>query len=642
MICKILVKNIKERFYFTYCIIFLLILVFPSKLNAQNFIDKKRKRICLIHSYNSNFPTYTHVSKAINEFVDTTHHQIDVEFMNSKEFASDDYMSHFHKLFCYKLSKRKTYDLFLVADDYALEYVLKYQNKIFKDTPIVFWGINNISLAVEQNKNQFCTGVVEAISMKETVGLAKKLNPNLEEIIVVSDNTITCKTCLENLDDVQDTSFSVNRDMLNLSGLTYVEFVNNLKKLEGDKKAILLVSMYRDKLSEYKPFFKGLSLLKTNTTLPIYHLWKHGFDNGILGGKVIHHYRQAQEALKMANKILDGQNVSDIPVLEKSPNQYFVDYNVLDQIKLVPDVLPDNWIIINRPDPKIYLSKRSLYLLLSASLFVFCLLFFLIYYAKRENSLKKKLIQAQKDANKVDELKNAFLSNISHEIRTPMNGILGFSEFLALPDVSDEDRIEYIDIISENSNQLLNVVDEIIDIAKVQSGNTEIKMELINIDTLLLEIEYEYKIRAERRNIKFMLMNSNVVKSVYADKQYLLKILRKLMDNAIKFTHDGRVEIGYYRKADFIEFYVKDTGIGISNELTHIIFDNFRQVQESDIREYGGLGLGLSITKAFVKSMGGKIWVESKENEGSCFYFTLPNRDQYYASLISADIYSHN
>ena len=602
----------------------------------------KQKRICLIHSYNSNFPTYTHVSKAINEFVDTTHHRIDVEFMNSKEFASDDYMSHFHKLFCYKLSKRKRYDLFLVADDYALEYVLKYQNQFFKDTPVVFWGINNIALAIEQNQNQFCTGVVEAISMKETVDLAKKLNPKLEEIIVVSDNTITCKTCLDNLGNVQDTSFSVNRDMLNLSNLTYVEFVNNLKKLEGDKKAILLVSMFRDKLSEYKPFYKGLNLLKTNTALPIYHLWKHGFDNGILGGKVIHHYRQAQEALKMANRILDGQNISSIPVLEESPNQYFIDYKMLDQAKLVPSVLPADWVIINQPDSGIHLSKRSLYLFLTISSLVFALLFFFMYYAKRENSLKKKLIKAQMDANKVDELKNAFLSNISHEIRTPMNGILGFSEFLTLPGVSDEDRVEYIDIISENSNKLLNVVDEIIDIAKVQSGHSEIKMELINIDTLLLEIEYEYKIRAERKNLKFMLMNSNVVKSVYADKQYLLKILKKLVDNAIKFTHDGRIEIGYYRKADFIEFYVKDTGIGISNDLMHIIFDNFRQIQESDIREYGGLGLGLSITKAFVKSMGGKIWVESKENEGSCFFFTLPNKDEHYASLISADIYSHN
>lgn len=112
------------------------------------------------------------------------------------------------------------------------------------------------------------------------------------------------------------------------------------------------------------------------------------------------------------------------------------------------------------------------------------------------------------------------------------------------------------------------------------------------------------------------------------------------MDNAIKFTHDGRIEIGYYKKADYIEFYVRDTGIGISKDLFSVIFENFRQVQESDIRQYGGLGLGLSITRAFVKSMGGKVWVESVEKEGSCFYFTLPYMDLNPASLISADVYS--
>jgi signal transduction histidine kinase len=291
------------------------------------------------------------------------------------------------------------------------------------------------------------------------------------------------------------------------------------------------------------------------------------------------------------------------------------------------------------PSSSIHLSKRSLYLFLSISLFVCGFLFFLIYYAKKQNYLKKELIQAQGNANRVDELKNAFLSNISHEIRTPLNGILGFSEFLALPDVSDDDRIKYFEIITESSHQLLNAINEIVDIAKVQSGNSDIRMETIDIDSLLSEIVAEYRGEAERKNLKLIFMNSRVVKSVYADKQYLLKIIRKLLDNAIKFTHDGCIEIGYYKKVDFIEFYVKDTGIGISNDLVYIIFDNFRQVEESDIRRYGGLGLGLSITKAFVKSMGGKIWVESKENKGSCFYFTLPYKEQYSASLISADVY---
>lgn len=631
--------NKKKGLCFSYCCLFLLLLLFPVQAESQKLRETKRKRICLIHSYNSNFPTYIHASKAINEFVDSTHYHIDVEFMNSKEFVDETYIKQFHDFLSYKLSKRKAYDLFLVADDYALEYVLKYQNDLFKAKPIVFWGINNLELAKEQNLNLNCTGVVEDISIKETIKLAKTLNSKLDEVFIVSDNTISGKTDLKRVLGLKDLSAAIDVHTLNLSELSFSEFGKNLQKLKGNK-ALLLLSQYRDKEFKYKPFFEGLSYIKKNTDIPVYHLWEHGMGQGVVGGNLINHYRQTQEALKIADRIFKGESIENIAVLEESPNQCYLDYNELKEANLLPTIFPNDWTIINKPNFSVHLSRKSLYLLLSGSFFILGLLFFLIYYSKKENSLKRELIQAQKDAKKVDELKNAFLSNISHEIRTPMNGILGFSEFLASPDVSDEDRTRYIEIIFENSNQLLNVVNEIVDIAKVQSGHSDIRMEAVNITELLSKIEKEYKVLAEEKNLKLMLFPSTVVKTVYADKQYLLKIFRKLMDNAIKFTHDGRIEIGYYKKADYIEFYVRDTGIGISKDLFSVIFENFRQVQESDIRQYGGLGLGLSITRAFVKSMGGKVWVESVEKEGSCFYFTLPYMDLNPASLISADVYS--
>ncbi len=634
----LIIRACKLLFLPIICVL-LLILLFPFQSFSQKLKEVKRKRICLIHSYNSNFPTYHHTYKAINEFIDTTHYQIDVEFMNSKEFVGATYIKQFHSFLSYKLSKRKAYDLFLVADDYALQYVLKYEKELFENKPIVFWGVNNIELARNQNSNPFCTGIVEDVSVKETLNLAKILNPKLEEIFVISDNTVTGKNDLNRILNLEDLKAKVNAETLNLSNLTFTEFEENLRQIEGEK-ALLLLSLYRDKEFKYKPFYDGLKLLKSNTNLPIYHLWKHGLGEGIVGGNLIHHYRQTQEALKMAYRVLNGESIESIPVLEDSPNQCCIDYDELSRLHMVPSTFPENWIVMNKPNSSVILSKKYLYVYLAVSLLVIGLLFFFIYYGKRENLLKKELIQAKEDANKVDELKNAFLNNISHEIRTPMNGILGFAEFLTLPDVTDEDRIKYFEIITENSHQLLHVVNEIVDIAKVQSGHSEIKMETVDIVGLLSEIQMEYQVKAMDKNLKLLFIDCQIIKTVYADKQYLFKIFRKLMDNAIKFTHDGCIEIGYYRRADFIEFYVKDTGIGISKKLFKIIFDNFRQVQESDIRQYGGLGLGLSITKAFVKSMGGKVWVESKENEGSCFYFTLPHRDQYSASLISADVFS--
>ena len=185
---------------FSYCCVLLLIILFPFQSNCQKLKETKRKRICLIHSYNSNFPTYFHTSRAVKAFIDTTLYQIDSEFMNSKEFVDDTYLDQFHNFLTYKFSRRKPYDLFLIADDFALQYVLKYKDDLFKDKPIVFWGINNVDLAKEQNQNPYCTGVVEDVSIKETLNLAKTLNPKLEEIYVISDNTVTFST-------IRDTAF---------------------------------------------------------------------------------------------------------------------------------------------------------------------------------------------------------------------------------------------------------------------------------------------------------------------------------------------------------------------------------------------------------------------------------------------------
>lgn len=628
----------KQKFFrFSYCCVLLLIILFPFQASSQKLKETKRKRICLIYSYNSNFPTFSHTSKAVEEFIDTTHYHIDSEFMDSKEFVNDIYIEQFHEFFTYKLSKRKPYDLFMVADDFALQYVLKYENDLFKNKPIVFWGINDIELAKKQNQNPYCTGVVEDISIRETLKLARKLNPKLEEVFVISDNTVSGKNDLNRVENLKNLSTLLNYNTLNLSELSYADFETNLAELKGDK-AILLLSAYRDKDFKYKPFYESLNFLKKNSNLPIYHLWKHGVGEGIVGGNLINHYRQAQEALGIADRILKGEPIGGIPVLEESPNHCYVDYGELERFDLAPAIFPDSWTVINKPNFSLSISEKSMYLILFFSVIVIGLLFFFIVYSKREHQLKTKLIKAQEDANKVDELKNAFLNNISHEIRTPMNGILGFSEFLALNDVSDKDRIKYFEIITENSNRLLNVVNEIVDISKVQSGDSDIRMEAINIDNLLTEIKSEYLGTAEEKNLKLIFINSQVVNSVFADRQYLLKIFRKLIDNAIKFTPNGSVEIGYYKKGSFIEFYVKDTGIGISKDLFHIIFDNFRQVQESDIRQYGGLGLGLSITKAFVKSMGGEIWLDSEENEGSCFTFTLPFKEQLNSTLVTAEM----
>jgi PAS domain S-box-containing protein len=240
---------------------------------------------------------------------------------------------------------------------------------------------------------------------------------------------------------------------------------------------------------------------------------------------------------------------------------------------------------------------------------------------------KEALITAKEKAEESDSLKSAFLANMSHEIRTPMNGILGFTDLLKQPNLAGDKQQKYIEIIEKSGTRMLNIINDIISISKVESGQMDIVLTDTNINE---QIEYLYtffKPEAKAKGIFLYMKNSlpDNLANINTDREKLYAILTNLVKNAIKFTHEGSIEFGYtFGKPAEIEFFVKDTGSGISKEQKEIIFERFRQGSESLTRNYEGAGLGLSISKAYVEMLGGTIWVESELEKGSTFYFTLP------------------
>jgi len=262
------------------------------------------------------------------------------------------------------------------------------------------------------------------------------------------------------------------------------------------------------------------------------------------------------------------------------------------------------------------------------------------------------LIRAKEKAEESDRLKSAFLANMGHEIRTPMNGIMGFSELLKNPALSGEEQQVYVNIIEKSGTRMLNIINDLIDISKIESGLMNINFSQFNINEQLEYVWSFFRPEAEGKGLKFtyeaILPEEDAI--IKTDREKINAILINLIKNAIKFTSEGAVEFGYIlnrspegRNTEELKFFVKDTGAGIDIEYREIIFQRFRQGSESLNRNYEGAGLGLSISKSYVEMLGGKIWVESNSGihsgrNGSIFYFTTPYNPEKKAKQANQEI----
>ena len=238
--------------------------------------------------------------------------------------------------------------------------------------------------------------------------------------------------------------------------------------------------------------------------------------------------------------------------------------------------------------------------------------------------MEADLIIAKEKAEESDRLKSAFLANMSHEIRTPLNSIIGFSKLLQDSNFDDQQKKEFLRHVIENGNSLLSIVSDIMDISKIESGQIELRKTPFSVNQFLSRLIERYGFLLEEKNLKLRIDVNSEDCIVTTDQERLNQAFNNLISNAVKFTDQGYIHIGYRKDDDMLTFYVKDTGIGIPKEFHEIIFERFRQVETEKDRRYGGNGLGLAITRSLVEMMGGKIWLDSSPGKGSVFYFSIP------------------
>ena len=612
--------------------IFLLLLAFCNvSIHAA-----EKKNVLIINSYHKGLKWTDDIvngfSKGLNELPEEK--EIFIEYLDSKRNFDPAYFQSFFELFQVKYAHKKL-DLIMVSDDFALDFMLQYRDRLFNNVPVVFCGINN-----PHTYPQGYSGIIENIDYMDNVDLIKKNHPDYSKIYVIVDETKTGNIIF----DRAYRAFLMCNSNCNFEFLRDYTFEGLNKKVASlDENAVILLTAFtKDRNNNYCSYNDIVVSITNNAKVPVYGIWDFYLNMGIVGGKMNAGLDQGYQASLIAKKVLTGTDINHIDVQISKP-KYRFDYRQMKKFGLRKSQVPKDSEIINTTFSFIQLHKKEALffgLILVLLVITILVLWGNIIYRKRKTQIERRYLkkieikneELQLAKEKVEEsnrLKAAFLANISHEFRTPMNGVIGFSKILIDNNQwSSEQDLKYLNIIHKSGYLLLDLLNDIIDLSKIEANNLQINYAECNLNKMLNELYslFESELDNLEKDIKLELVKDVDDENfrVYSDENRIRQVLYNLLNNALKFTTKGTVKFGYYIELPNIVFYVSDTGIGLDENEKKIIFERFRQVDEYATRKFGGSGIGLSISKGIVENLKGKIWVDSEKNQGSTFYFTTP------------------
>jgi len=595
-----------------------------------------QKDILVLNSYHNGLSwTDSIVNSIKREFSSDFSTSIYIEDMDTKRNFSKEYLNILARFYQDKYHDKK-FDLIISTDNNAYDFLLEYKEKIFGGIPVLFCGLNSI---IDVPKGY--SGVFENMNFCSTIHLIEQNHPKFSELVVVSDKTTTGKAMVRFVEnDIKKMNELIRYRIIQPDNI--LDLQTELSSL-NENSIVLYLLFNRDSEGKYYTYENSFREGKRYCKVPIYCVWDFYMTHGAVGGALITGSNQGKQVSEMAKRIFSGTNVDDIPP-KSAEYEYCFDYKQLTYYNIDKSKLPKDSYIINEPYSFVRENKEIVVLTLTVLILLTIIIIVMTIniHLRKVRAQKEKthlieiqanhenLMIAKEAAEESSRLKSAFLANMSHEIRTPMNAILGFTDLLAGKNIESEKRNRFISIIQRNTKHLLRLISDILDISKIETNQLKIVKNKCVLDDLFVDLNEIYEGILDLHDNKKLIFLTSIpddksITEFNTDTMRLLQIFNNLIENAIKFTALGTIEIGYEIRGDFLRFFVKDNGIGIAEDKQKIIFDRFRQADlNADTRKYGGTGLGLAISKSLVEMLGGEIWFTSKTDEGTSFYFTIP------------------
>ena len=379
--------EMKKRIATMLFAIFIILNSFQSNIFAS--IDHKN-RILFISSYNSSFPVFFQQIEGIKSVLTDKNSIFDLEFMDSKRFYQNKNINNFYDLLSYKIKNNsEKYNAIIVGDDNAYDFAMKYQKELFNDIPIVFLGVNDVQKALNSKSEHLVTGVAEDVSVRDTLSVATIINPKATKVLAIGDSTETSIQDVKSFYNQQKYFPNLNFSDINSGKLTTYDFKTKLRNID-DNTIVIFIAAFRDLYGNSIDFETGVKLVYDNCKQPLFDLYLHGIGSGLLGGKVVSHIVQGKIAAQMVQKILAGTPVKDIPVIDKSPNKYIFDYNMLKKFDINQNLLPIDSLIVNKKVTFYDNYKNYIWSVLT----VFTILMFFNVYLLRNIKIRKR---AEKD-----------------------------------------------------------------------------------------------------------------------------------------------------------------------------------------------------------------------------------------------------